>query len=746
VSNRSGVVMRFRALSLIFGLVVCNWAQTPFEIGRNVVFQVSISNDQRDFHVGETIPLRLAFSSSIENHYQVNRAQYDRSGRMELEHFHLTPATATVDPLQGHLGGGGGGLTSFSFLGAEPWTITLNLNEWVRFTRPGNYRLIVTSNRVSVKDLSNPLGASPITVESNEITLRILPATKAWQEATQSGAVAILDPTSPSEPQNKERYITSRRQALETLRFLGTAEAANELAKRLRGEDADGLDYVCMLGLISSPEVETVKSALEKELANPDHPISQTFISTLRTVNADPTDHDLRGTQRKAVEELLTVLPAKRGKALTVSLSTAANEAWNSGDIPKQTTDRLIEQMISMFDQLPVDAQSLFLIYRWDKIAGPQMLPILRHVAEVYHDYPEMREANAYQSLELSASALQHWYELDPAGARPAIIREITRPRPRFGAKVLGILPDKTLPEVEFPLAEHLSASSDFEGLANIASLIARYATDAILAPVTTKLDPLVGKWACAIQNPLLAYVLRVDPAGARVRIEEALAARGKESTACNHELFQEISEIHYDAVLEEIGIRSLDDPDPQVAETAATMLGNYGSAAAEPALLQRFEQWSADWAGEEEYLNLTFAEQTGDRIYQLGLGENLAQALATGKSWLSDGRTLERLSHLTKVRRVRDRLDEYWKVWQNPPLVISLGENPPSGLDLRVAQYEFHSLDDLEKKLSQFPTGTRFVLASSPTAPSKQNRSLAEIRNFLSNHGRLLAGEKQTE
>ena len=131
------------------------------------------------------------------------------------------------------------------------------------------------------------------------------------------------------------------------------------------------------------------------------------------------------------------------------------------------------------------------------------MLPILRRYAQTYHDYPEMREVTAYNSLELSASALRHWYELDPAEARPAIIREIIRPRPRFDARVLGILPDKTLPEVDFPLAEHLTASDDFEGLSNIASLIARYATDAIVPQVTTKLDPSLGKWACAVQEPL---------------------------------------------------------------------------------------------------------------------------------------------------------------------------------------------------------------------------------------------------
>ena len=84
------------------------------------------------------------------------------------------------------------------------------------------------------------------------------------------------------------------------------------------------------------------------------------------------------------------------------------------------------------------------------------MLPILKRHAQSYHGFPEMRESNAYESLEISASALRHWYELDPDGARPAIITEISRPRPRFGARLLGILPHETLPEVDFTPAEQL--------------------------------------------------------------------------------------------------------------------------------------------------------------------------------------------------------------------------------------------------------------------------------------------------
>ena len=40
--------------------------------------------------------------------------------------------------------------------------------------------------------------------------------------------------------------------AFKALRYLGTEEAARELARRLRGED-NNFDYQCMFGLVGSP-------------------------------------------------------------------------------------------------------------------------------------------------------------------------------------------------------------------------------------------------------------------------------------------------------------------------------------------------------------------------------------------------------------------------------------------------------------------------------------------------------------
>ena len=372
------------------------------------------------------------------------------------------------------------------------------------------------------------------------------------------------------------------------------------------------------------------------------------------------------------------------------------------------------------------------------------MLPILKRYAQADKDFPEMRDSKAYELRELSASALRHWYELDPAGARPAIIKEISRPRPRFDARVLGMLPDATLPEVDFNLAENFAASDDLDGSSHLASLIARFASAAILPQIVEKLDPMIGKSACAIQNPILAYLLRVDPAIARPRIERAIAARGEKFTACRQSLFQNISEIHYDPVLEEIGIQSLDDADPQVAGTAATMLGKFGSPEVEAALWQRYTSWTAKWAGRESQLERMLADAIDDNVWQLNLGLNLARAIATGDSWIADKNKLQRLLQMTKVRRIQQDVESYLRNWQDEALTVSIDTVLPARFSGRVAQYEFQSMKALKDKLHQFPPGSKFLIWIPPQEP-QGDQLLTELRAFFVSHSLLIAEPKNT-
>jgi len=156
-------------------------AQSTATVDPNIVLKISIANNQREFRIGETIPLQLSFSSTVKKSIPSQHGQYDRSGRMNYEQFSVTPSAGAIDPLPTNTGSMGG-LTNFKLLSTDSWTLKINLNEWLRFTQPGEYRLIISSNRVGVRDRSSPSGPSPVTARSNEITLKIVAADPVWQK------------------------------------------------------------------------------------------------------------------------------------------------------------------------------------------------------------------------------------------------------------------------------------------------------------------------------------------------------------------------------------------------------------------------------------------------------------------------------------------------------------------------------------------------------------------------------------
>jgi len=174
-------------------------------------------------------------------------------------------------------------------------------------------------------------------------------------------------------------------------------------------------------------------------------------------------------------------------------------------------------------------------------------------------------------------------------------------------------------------------------------------------------------------------------------------------------------------------------------------MLGNYGSPAAESALWQRYVSWNEQLTGRESQLERMFADGIDENVYQLGLGQNLTQALATSPAWLSDKNKLQRLLQQTKVPRIQQQLEGYLKIWENQPLTIVL--DPGSShveFHARLAQYEFHSMEALKAKLTQFPSDTKIYLVAASGESSANDQIFIELRTFLNSHRLLLAGEKR--
>jgi hypothetical protein len=570
------------------------------------------------------------------------------------------------------------------------------------------------------------------------LDLTIIAATKEWQDQTLRAAVETIDHTSASNQSSPQSQPSEALQmAIKTLRYLGTPAAAQEMARRLKDDD-NARDY--SFGLIGSPEPEAALKEMEQELNRPDYPVTDNFLFTMSVLSvqlgqspeAMPQAREQASEQIRA--QLWQAIPKKQGTAKSISLVTAAFSGTD-----QKLSEEAIEQLAENFDSLPTQKQEELIEYRWDSIKSPAFLPVLRKYARQYQDFPILNESNAYASIHLSGAALQHWFELAPEGARAAVIEEMLRPKPRFDAQTLGLLPDKTLPEIENTLVERLRSSDNFQISGNLASLIERYGTKAVLPQMLSIVDEKVGKWACAVQTPALAYLLRIDPASAQPRIEAAIAARGKGFTGCNHSLFVEVGKLHSDPVLEQIAYRSLWDDDAQVAANAASFLGQFGSAAAEEHLWERFERWSNEWHGREAELKFLFGEQNPNQE-QAGLGRNLAQSLATGQAWLADGTKLQKITQFSVQQDMRQQYEHMSDAWKENWSIACFGSLGGAPSHCAILQYTDLSFERLKEKLSQFPRGSAFKWFDSVQPKgSNQDALYNDLSRFLGEHGMTL-------
>lgn len=696
--------------------------------------QLELRCPAKRFQLGEVIPLDLLFRSTVARRYQLNRASYDRSGRMDYEQFVITPEGGTSDPLRAYfkayLASMGGGLTGFEFLSATPGTIHLELNEWVRIDQPGIYQLTVISGRVGdTQGTSNAFGKR-VEVKSNKIEFEVTLANPQWQQAQLAGIRQQLD-----QPMARGNGLESQRAAIKELRYLGTEDAARELARRFGADDSQP---DIKFGLIGSPNRLAGLREMEALLRSPDFGVSGAFVETMSILPLDPDGKP--EVLQKAHEEnlkhyqalLIESLSEKLGKARAITADTVINslESNASADIRKRVATSLLEG----FDELPAQTQAFDLQYRWKLLKSAEFLPMLRRVAQRYRDYPVPNESNAFQELQLTGAALTRWYELDPQGARDAVIAEIERPKPRYNAHVLGLLPEKTLPEVERTLAEHFVAATQSEAEANAGSLLHRYATGAVLGEVLPKIEKQVGHGACEVQTSALAYVLKVDPAAARGLLERAIAARGAGATACRHTLFTGIGGLEASPLLEELAIHSLNDADPQVAIDAARYLGRYGSAGAEGPLWACYEAWNRRWKSRANELRFIAGDENPNQ-WQANLGDTLASSLATGIGWLSDAAKLSRIQDLALTEVSRQQIESQMRDWAGEtPSIVYVPLTPPS---FQMLQYLELSFEDLKTKLAQFPSGTRFWwTGAEPSVSSEQEKSFQEMATWATEQG----------
>ncbi|MBV9670112.1 MAG: hypothetical protein JOZ43_04070, partial [Acidobacteriales bacterium] len=268
--------MRRLATALAFFLHICVFAQTQTAAPQ---LTLSLAGSQTTFHIAERIPILLSFTSAEPKRYELNMATYDRSGRMSYEQFFISPNSGWSDPLYSYFhsarGFISGGLTTMRPLTIEPTLIPLDLNEWVRFDKPGEYQINISSSRVS--DLRARV-ASHIELRSNTISIHIIPADPAWQQNKLREIQSVL----ASAPEPNGIAPQPRRDAVADLRFLQSAAAIRLMTEHIR-DDEPSLNFSCAFGLMGLPSklYGLAATELRHRISDPSFPSSSLLITTL---------------------------------------------------------------------------------------------------------------------------------------------------------------------------------------------------------------------------------------------------------------------------------------------------------------------------------------------------------------------------------------------------------------------------------------------------------------------------------
>ncbi|HEU0120806.1 MAG TPA: hypothetical protein VFQ91_09800 [Bryobacteraceae bacterium] len=363
--------------------------------------RLAVSTSKQEYYLGEAIPLTIRYSAVGNTPITVDGRLQDRIGRLNgVEQFVADPAGDTEDPLAGTIfeQGGLGGLSGGPIpLARQPFEFARTLNDWVRFRKPGTFRVYVIGRRVT-----------GMTAVSNVLTFTIVPAPAAWVDSQ----IRQGDP--------------------DTLRYLDTPEAALALARQL--DDGDNVAaFQAHLGVLGSRSRPLLLPYLEGRLTAPDQPVWPRYLDTLQRL--EELVHP--GRKTGYIERLRAAVNRKQGAARAICLKTLV-------ELGRPVSPAALAGNLRA---LPEREQVALLETNWGVLRNPAMLPVLR---ELY----------ALPRGPLPSIALRRLYALAPEEGRALILSQLQKPDKNLAWEALALLPDDSLPALDEALAARLEAGS----------------------------------------------------------------------------------------------------------------------------------------------------------------------------------------------------------------------------------------------------------------------------------------------
>ena len=610
--------------------------QAPPDV--DATLTVRLPAGKSTYAVGELIPLELEFRGRAEPDYFFSTTSGDRLGGGG-ERYEVTPAGGSDDPMAeffSSVGIVGSILSSWHPLDGSPLVIRVHLNEWVRFTRPGEYRLVAESTR-----LGRYSREPAPTLTSSPLTLRIETPTPEWSAAEVARAVAALEGRGPG----------TAREGAAILRHLGTKDAALALVSHYGvGEDAR-VDWLA--GLVASPHRAEIVEAMESRLyaGDPPPPGLLRELALLRSfLDLPGSSYEARLERQKAAEcdyARRALEGLGRGTPSTEELKAALAALEELLEPPSETSLPALlgahpSTAREAFLALPRPTQALLLGYRWSSIAGPWILPALEVV------YDKWRGDSRFPGV--GDAALRRIAETDPARGRSLAIDEIRTGDHGLAPQTLTSLLGESVPDLDQALGERYRTARTEEGQAATMELIARYGSARLLALVRVEID---RDPSCPLEAAAIAYLLEHDPAPALRRLQPAFDRR----SGCVVPPWTEIAPLHWDQAVEAAAIAHVQGESPRLVSEAAQALAAYGSARAKGPLLERLARWNEEWRGRAAELAALVAGPTA--LDSPVVVENLlVNALLDSRAFSLTKEEAERVRELCLTRACRDNVD----------------------------------------------------------------------------------------
>jgi hypothetical protein len=660
-------------------------------IARNIygAFSIRFTDERRTFHAREPIAIDLVYERGAQLTLQpedgpealsLTQARFDRVVD--------APLRIVDSKFDDHLPGGTMGCVSYA-----PIVLRRRLTDLYRFDTPGRYRMFLQSRQVT-----------PQFETSNILEFEILPRDAAWERNVLERAQRAL----VESPLDKRVVVD----AFHTLRTLATNDATAVLARYYQTgmEDLESRDVE--YGLLANPNRGFVVDVLVRELLMPERRFGWRFMPTLarlelarRHPDGPPFSHDeyLDVTRQfaRARARALNLVAGRLSREMRNELMAypSGQDHFVRGVVTPAARD-FPQEATAAFRRLSAEAQRSRLLGTWRRFADPVFLPLLR----------SLYQARVNGSNEVRDVALRRLFQLAPHEGRALMRAELQRDRLRVSMETIAMLPDRAFPRYERRWVELLERATTERDRRSAAQRIERFGTGRIAQKVLRFYDREQRRLSCGSRAVLLAYLVRVDPKRGRVLLVKAATSFMWDET-CSGSVLEDAAELEGTSNMELAALQVLAGRDADAAGSAARALSQYGSVSVRPALEQRLNALHVVIRQRGESPNSSVREQRGLHNAEY----DLMSALAGARSWTLTREEQNRLADRCLLGSCGNLADVSW----SDPSLSMIAPRPRIGdeaqLPFFIAGYSGRSLADLDRKLRQFPPGTRIYWDDHP-------------------------------